>query len=60
MLNAQTQSKSVVEWDAPAYHRLSDMQFEVAMAFLGAAELSPPMLRCWMPDVAVAASPRSC
>lgn len=34
MLNAQTQSKAVVEWDAAAYHRLSDMQFDVAMAFL--------------------------
>ena len=36
MLNAQTHPRKIVEWDAEAYHRLSDMQFEIAMAFLSA------------------------
>ena len=41
MLNAETQSKTVVEWDAEAYHRLSDMQFDIAMTFLGALNIAP-------------------
>ncbi len=44
MLNAQTPSKPVVEWDAEAYHRLSDMQFDIAMAFIETLTIAPDAL----------------
>ena len=41
MQHAQVQKNNVVEWNAEAYHRLSDMQYQMAMEFIDQLHWAP-------------------